>query len=114
MSKDPMEYMCKHYAAMSDNERCKIGIRYHFPPLKPLAYPCFGKNVEMCDKQENYSSEEIEKENKGIAMMLSMVDSGISPCCEAPLDESQVIRGGRHDGHGPRFCTKCKKWVFSV
>lgn len=39
---------------------------------------------------------------------------GVSPCCNAPIDSSRVITSGRHRGHGPRICSKCKKLLFFV
>ena len=114
MSRDPMEYMCKHYTAMCDHDHCRVGVRYNFPPLKPLQYPCFGKNVDRCDQRQGYTKEDIEAENKMMAEILDMIGAGKSPCCQAPIDESRVIRGGPYDGHGPRLCSKCHKWVFSV
>jgi hypothetical protein len=39
---------------------------------------------------------------------------GLSPCCEAPIDKSRVIRKGRHRGHGPRICSKCHQLVFFI
>jgi hypothetical protein len=38
----------------------------------------------------------------------------LSPCCEAPIDESRVIRDGCYKGHGPRFCSKCGELVYMV
>lgn len=112
--KDPIEYMCKHYSPMHDNEKCNAGILYWFPFLKPINYPCFGKNTGRCEKFENYSEDEIRKDQEEVAKILRMVGEGISPCCNAPLDKSQVIVGGQYDGHGPQFCSKCKKFVCRV
>lgn len=112
--RDPMEYMCKHYSPMTSFCSCKVGIAYDFPPLKPLEYPCFGKNKERCEKQENYTKEEIEEQRREVDRILRLVNDGISPCCNAPLDESQVVSEGQFEGHGPRFCSKCKKWVCTV
>lgn len=114
MSKDPMEYMCKHYQPIHENEQCRAGALYDFPDLKPLQYPCFGKNKEQCEKQENYTEEDIQAFNKQVEQIDNLINSGLSPCCKAKLDESQVIKEGRFEGHGPRFCSKCKKWVYSV
>jgi hypothetical protein len=41
-------------------------------------------------------------------------DRDLSPCCKAPIDESKVIKKGIHVGHGPRYCSKCKKFIFLV
>jgi hypothetical protein len=38
----------------------------------------------------------------------------VSSCCEAPIDESQVITEGQFKGHGPRYCSKCKRCVYMV
>lgn len=46
--------------------------------------------------------------------MLAKIESGVSPCCDAPLDLSRVIQSGPRKGHGKRFCSKCRRWVFTV
>ena len=113
--KDSMTYICKHYSTMISNDQCKAGVQYSFPPLKPLDYPCFGKNIDQCEKRESFSAAEIKAEKKRTSELLRLINEGISPCCNAPIDESQVIvQGGPLDGQGPRFCSKCKKVVYVV
>jgi hypothetical protein len=38
----------------------------------------------------------------------------LSSCCNAPYDESHVIKEGRHKGHGIRYCSKCGRPLFMV
>lgn len=43
------------------------------------------------------------------------LDLSVSWCCQAPIDESRVISAkGRHNGHGPRYCSRCKQLLFRV
>ena len=39
---------------------------------------------------------------------------GLSDCCEAAIDERAVITAGRNKGHGPRFCSACKRCLYMV
>jgi len=43
---------------------------------------------------------------------IDLILRGISPCCKAPIDESKVIPRGKYKGHGPRYCSKCRKCVL--
>jgi hypothetical protein len=52
--------------------------------------------------------------NPRITTQLSRHGAGRSPCCNAKLDESEVVRDGPHAGSGPRYCAKCTKLVMYV
>jgi hypothetical protein len=67
-----------------------------------------------CDLYEEPTAEEIQGEQAEWDEAMALMNRGISPCCRAPIDESEVIRGGPHDGHGRRTCSKCGEVVFLV
>lgn len=122
---------CKHFNGVQ-NDRCKLGVCYssltnqerpvfgqipershHLPCLPP-----FGRNSDLpqaqCEKREFQTVAEIEAEEAETKRFLDCLDRGVSGCCEAPINETQVIRNGPHKGHGPRFCSKCGKLAFMV
>ena len=57
---------------------------------------------------------------RGIAVIASIEEAidcmkkGLSSCCKAPVDESQIIKEGQYKGHGRRFCSACHKCVSMV
>jgi hypothetical protein len=57
---------------------------------------------------------EKSEEDKQHDEFMECLKKGISTCRKAPIDESHVIKTGRHKNHGPRFCSKCKRCVFMV
>lgn len=50
--------------------------------------------------------------NPRIATQLKGYRNGRSACCNAPLDESEVVREGPDAGSGPRRCSKCSALVM--
>ena len=86
-----------------------------------LRLPCGGSTgetrgikVTLCDKYLPVTEDMIQAEVDEWEEVERCLFVGISSCCKAPIDESQVIRTGQHKNHGPRFCSKCKKMVFRV
>jgi len=86
-----------------------------------LRLPCRGAtgetrgiSVNECDRYEPVTEEQIQAELKQWDETKACIFSGISSCCKAPLDESQVITEGPRKNHGRRFCSKCGKLVFMV
>lgn len=98
---------CKHYNGLT-NKKCAAGIEYKRPINN-----CSG-NDNSCDKYETYTPEEIAKQEAQHKLFMDRMQQGLSSCCGAELDKSRVITEGRHKGHGPRFCTKCKRVAFLV
>jgi hypothetical protein len=92
-----------------------------------LRIPCFGEKVgsvtrgitvEYCEKYSAFTAEDIDAQVAEMEVRMEKfrrcIMRNVSTCCDAPIDESQVIKSGEHKGHGPRFCTNCKKVVFMV
>lgn len=127
---------CIHHNGTT-NDRCLAGVRYadvavDHAPIKyrherhgsqgspyslSRSLPCMGKynlGGATCVKLELLSAEEIAADEAAHQRTMDLMRLGLSSCCEAPIDESQVIRSGRHKGHGPRFCSKCRRCVFMV
>lgn len=128
---------CKHYTGAL-NERCDAGVRYA-DLVAPGTYgfalilPCLpslraGQRAALarapalpvvtCGKFTALTAEEVkahEAEAKAhVRRLFAAVEAGVSPCCGAALDESQVITTGSHAGHGPRFCPACRRVVFQA
>lgn len=132
-----MATKCRHFSGMQGNS-CKAGVRFEdvkldHDPIKyqyghngkprgsvyssSRSFPCLGKyNVggATCEKRELYTKEEIAAQKADRERMKDLMSRGLTSCCEAPIDESRVIRSGAHKGHGPRFCSKCGKLAFIV
>lgn len=73
-----------------------------------------GNTVQSCDDYTPLSKKEIKDEIDNIDRCIKLTKKRLSTCCEAQIDESQVIKKGRYKGHGPCFCTKCGKVVYWV
>lgn len=133
LPKNDRSTRCKHHTGMT-NERCAAGVRYLDVALdhEPIRYrqhpgsgpysigrsfPCLGKynlGGATCPKLELPTAQEVESEEAASKRSMDLLRRGLSSCCEAAIDESRVIRDGRHKGHGPRFCSKCGKCLFIV
>jgi hypothetical protein len=111
--------------------KCKAGVSYYeLAKIDELGRtgcalrnPCGGKrmgsidngeDVQFCKKYEALTEKEIQAELDDHERTMRLMMEGLSSCCEAPIDESQVIAEGQHKGHGPRFCSKCKKLAYMV
>lgn len=112
---------CKHFNGVGGySKKCEAGIYYsevedkNIPRLRNI--PCFGWEgiTTACEKYQPPTSEELAKEEAEFQRVMDMFAKDISPCCEAPIDKSQVIQSGTHKNHGPRFCSKCGKMVYMV
>lgn len=75
---------------------------------------CFGDKETTCIDYSPPTAEEIAAEDAAITHAIECRAKNISPCCEAPIDESRVIKSGRYKGHGGRYCSKCGKCIFFV
>lgn len=126
------EGTCNHFNGLA-NPMCDAGVAYatvaveHEPRERrdsigsvhkaSKSYPCMDKynlTGATCDKQQMPTAEQIAATKAEDARRYDLMKRGLSGCCEAKIDESQVIREGRYKGHGPRFCSKCGKCVFIV
>lgn len=116
---------CEHFIGVRDNKKCKAGMVYdevmQVGKLGVLGcmlrLPCHGDKTKQtlpCEKYSPLSEAKIDQIVKEFERRDELLLKGLSFCCEAPIDESQVIKEGRHKGHGGRFCSKCKKVVFWV
>lgn len=119
---------CKHYNG-TVNARCGLGIAYESVMVDhdrmvcgsghevARSLPCMRKynpGGATCDKQEFPTPEELAVQEAKDERTTDLMRRGLSSCCESPIDESRVIREGRHKGHGPRFCSKCGRCVLVV
>jgi hypothetical protein len=135
--KEQLTGKCRHFngqlsQGLSDTKiTCKAGVVfYDLCKVKELGltgsalrHPCGGRKagsknegeiVQECTKYSPLTEEEIQAEIEEWEHSKKCFEQGISSCCEAPIDESRVIREGHHEGHGPRYCSKCKRLVYMV
>lgn len=74
--------------------------------------PCFANHQgdACCEEYEEPTAEELAEQRRRLEHSLDCLRRNVSSCCEASLDESQVLPSG----HGPRYCSKCGKVAFMV
>ena len=100
---------CKNWSGINfETGQCKVGIEYPKPP-----WNCTRGDGE-CSEYQTYTKEELKKQDDGMKHAMDWVSRGVSGCCDAEIDHSQQITEGRHKGHGPHFCSKCKKLAYYV
>jgi hypothetical protein len=104
---------CRHFTG-TQNDRCEAGISYKEARSAPPKLPCLADEGETCEKYSAWTQEELDEQEADLKRRMDRMAAGLSGCCEAPLDVSRVIPSGRHKGHGPRYCSKCKKLAFMV
>jgi len=106
---------CVHFNGIQ-HEKCSAGVAYlsvrDSSQAGPYRWPCLTLAAEKtstttCPSFRLKSDEEWAKEDAQFEKAFAAISEGKSPCCGAPLDESHV-----RDGTGPRFCLKCKQFVF--
>ena len=110
------EHGCKYWTGII-NDKCEFGIKWR-EELKN-ARTCIGKDDGIkCNNFTLRTPEEIKEEqnkiDKAVAKSVKMLKTKKSDCCNAPIDESRVIKKGRHKGHGGRYCSKCKRCLYWV
>jgi len=88
---------------------CRIETRCVEPSHDILTKIAERLNISEHNLMETWEKHQSEEDRD-----LAMIAKGMSNCCNAPLDCSHVIRSGSYEGHGPRFCSKCKRVVFWV
>ena len=123
--------VCRHHRGQAIHKDCDKGQVYDEVSRKEelgltgcfLRLPCMGGKpgtitrghaIEPCDLYEPHTREEVEAQDKEFKRTIDLMKQGLSSCCEAPIDESHVIPDGQHKGHGPRYCSKCKRCVYMV
>lgn len=79
----------------------------------PYRWPCLtlaGREpaTTKCSLYLDPTDEQIAAWDQQVAAAFTALDQGLSPCCKAPLDESQVDKNGT----GNRYCSACKQWVM--
>jgi hypothetical protein len=99
---------CRHFTGIQ-NETCDAKVKY--PHISVL--PCYGEHGE-CSGYSPLTVEELAAKEAEQQRHIDLMRQGLSSCCEAPFDTSQVITSGRFKNHGPRFCSKCKRVCFMV
>lgn len=134
---------CRHFNG-TIHDRCEAGVAYELVALahdpieyrsgrkrpdgtvkvEPTVYahrrsiPCLGPDRNFggasCCRYAPFTAEEIASEEAEFERTFDLMKRGLSSCCEAPFDERAVITSGRHQGHGPRYCSKCGKLAFMV
>lgn len=102
---------CRHYNGYF-KKSCEAGVEYDAVKQDKL-YPCMGE-TETCSSLSFLTDEEIATEEAEIDQAFDLIKQGLSPCCKAPLDESEVITEGKYKGHGKRYCSKCRQFVYGV
>lgn len=109
------EKRCRHFNGIQ-NKQCRAGISYSEVVSKISLFPCFAdEGAKSCASYIAPTSEEIAQEQIESRRIADLFERGLSNCCIAPLDMSQVIpKGQPHAGHGPRICSKCRKVAFVV
>ena len=106
---------CRHFTSLK-RSFCNKGIAYT-DVRRDNSYPCradFNDCGATCRGFEAITNAEEAAAEAEIQRLLDSLDAGVSRCCQAAFDESQVIQSGRHKGHGHRFCSQCKKHLFTV
>lgn len=117
---------CVHFTGMQ-HERCEAGVRYldvrvlHEPIPLPgnrqsmrASFPCLLKENHggaTCSKLQAPTNEQLEAEIANVERIFAAVDAGKSPCCDAPLDERAMVVARDGKRVGPRYCSKCGKFV---
>ena len=104
------ENRCKHFSGIQ-HKTCRAGIAYTLPIVES-SWSCYGRSP--CPGYALYTAEEIAAKEAESERFITLLDQGLSACCEAPLDKSRVIPSGKYKGHGPRLCSKCGEVVFIV
>ena len=111
---------CKHFTGVQ-NKTCKAGVSYQtFRLVTPdergrtFPLPCLDADCAACDKREYPTQEEIDADKADMERRMNLLARGLSACCEATFNESQVIASGKYKGHGTRYCSKCGKVCFII
>lgn len=114
---------CRHFNGVQ-NKTCRAGVDYETVNVVQLpdgtqkkSLPCIAAHNHagaVCPKREEYTALDLAEQEAQHKRTMDLLARGLSSCCEAPLNTSQVIQSGRHKGHGPRFCSACGKCVFIV
>lgn len=111
---------CQHFTGVQ-HDTCKAGVAYKtVRGNAPCSLSCFrDKSWEeggkpACAHFIAITEEQVTAEMRELERTIGLYAKKLSSCCEAPLDETYVITQGRNRGHGPRFCSKCRRVVMWV
>lgn len=100
---------CRHFNGMQ-NGRCESKVEY--PSDVDV---CFGMGGEIdCGGYNPLNTEELAAKEAKTQRHMDLMRRGLSSCCESPFDTRHVTTSGQFKGHGPRYCSKCKKLLFMV
>lgn len=109
-AKKKQDSRCRHFNGIQ-NKLCEAKIAYG-KFVNNL--PCYGDSDWPCIEYSPLTITELAAKEAAFNRHMDLMRRGLSNCCEAPFDTSQVITKGRYKGHGPRFCSKCKTACFIV
>ena len=112
--REKLETRCQYFNGVQHDECDNHVIYKDIAPKGFKDLPCTTAEGNACQFYKPLSKEEIDKEIADMERTNDLILKNLSPCCEAEIDQSQVIKDGSHKGHGPRYCSKCKKFVYIV
>ena len=117
------EGRCVHFTGLQ-HRTCKADVEYASVEVKAdpstgvlYSLPCLtdhNPGCASCAKQHLPTEQELAEDKAAIKRRYELLGQGIAPCCNVPIDTSQVINSGKYVGHGPRYCSKCRKLLFTV
>ncbi len=110
-----VEGRCVHFTGIA-NKCCGAGIQYA-DVTRGRSSPClaqYNPDGLTCDRLEWPSPEQVAAWRAHVDRRNDLRAQGLSGCCEAPFDESAVIKEGRHKGHGTYRCSRCGQVAFVV
>lgn len=123
------EGQCRNFTGVQD-KACRVGIAYDAATVthEPItigpgrsatrSFPCLGPDSNaagvVCPKFEVVTEADLAARRAQVERAMDCLRRGVSKCCEAPIDDSRVIKAGRHKGHGIRYCSKCGRVQFVV
>jgi hypothetical protein len=106
---------CRHFRGIQ-HATCQAGVNYidlHRQHAPDYVSPCFGDG-SCCPQYSPNTPEEMAEQDAAYDQAVARIKQGLSPCCGAEIDDSNVAESGRRKGHGPRYCSRCKKVAFIV
>lgn len=96
-------------APQFERERKGVSGKMYFPVLQyPASWQKSISDAVLAAWIETLANGENHDE------ITQMMETGLSWCCDAPIETGAVIQSGRHKGHGPRYCSQCNTEVYRV
>lgn len=90
---------CKHYQAMSDHDKCKIGIEYKSLQVNRttdgVGFPCWHEKYKGCPSAIYPTPEEKAEDDRRLSEWLASfqtkLDNNICPHCDQPIGNKQQV-----------------------